>query len=225
MERWTKALSRDETARLVRLLGAIPRQGRVLDVGCGYGKKMDILRKLGFGQLTGIEHNPKVAESTRSRGYEVYAPERFDPVQWREHYDCIVFSHIIEHFQHDGLLKFMDCYLDCLKPGGYAVMLSPLPGAHFYLDFDHVKPYCPQSVTTVFGPGQRQIQERSRHILSMEDVDFRRSPWRIRFSRALILKKKAFWPRLANFLLAVLFRASGKICGKSTGWLGLFRKH
>ena len=182
-------------------------------------------RKLGFGQLTGIEHNPKVAESTRSRGYEVYAPERFDPVQWREHYDCIVFSHIIEHFQHDGLLKFMDCYLDCLKPGGYAVMLSPLPGAHFYLDFDHVKPYCPQSVTTVFGPGQRQIQERSRHILSMEGRGFSTFPLADSVQSGLDTQEKSILAPACKFFAGRAVQGLGQNLRQKTGWLGLFRKH
>lgn len=224
MERWAKALSRDETPRLVRMLVPVPRQGKVLDVGCGYGKKLDLLRKLGFADLHGVERNPALAQSTRDRGYTVYDADVFDFSQWRGRFDCIVFSHIIEHFQYDDLLEFLDDYLDCLKPGGHVVMLSPLPGAHFYLDFDHVKPYSPQAVSMIFGRKQRQIQERSRNILQMRDVDFRRAPWRIRFNRALILKKKAFWPRLANLGSALLFRISGKVCGQSTGWMALFRK-
>ncbi len=225
MERWTKVLSRDETARLVKLLAPVSRDGHVLDVGCGYGRKLDVLSRLGFKNLTGVERNQIVAESTRTRGYKVIASDLFDFEKEHEKYDCVVFSHIIEHFQHDDLLSFLDDYLDCLKPGGHAVILAPLPGAHFYLDFDHVKPYCPQSLTTVFGPGQRQIQERSRNVLCMEDVDFRRSPWRVRFNRALMLKTKAaFWPRFANLVFALLFKGSGKICGRSTGWLGLFSK-
>ena len=56
-------------------------------------------------------------------------------------YDVLVMSHIIEHFQYQDLIKFIESYLGCLKTGGLLLIATPVMNPSFYDDFDHVKPY------------------------------------------------------------------------------------
>ena len=72
---WTKALSRDESARARRMLADVPRLSRVVEIGCGRGAKLDLLRGMGFTDVLGVERNPAVAGAARARGHQVVSPE------------------------------------------------------------------------------------------------------------------------------------------------------
>ncbi|EPR44119.1 methyltransferase type 12 [Desulfovibrio sp. X2] len=224
LDGWTKALSRDETARLRRMLAPFPRSCRVVEVGSGLGRKLLLLRDMGFTDLCGIERNPDVAQRARDKGLHVLSPEGAEPELLQRPADLLLLSHVVEHFAWDGLSEFMNHYLNFLRVGGHCCIVSPLAHDRFWIDFDHVKPYPPQAIKLFFGENDEQVQAYSPHTLKLRDVDFRRSPWRITYSRALLLKKGDLAPRLANLALAAAFRVSGKLLGRTTGWLGLFEK-
>lgn len=224
IERTTKALARDESAQIARVLSPLPRDVSVLDVGSGFGRKMRLLRELGFPTVEGVEKNLAQVERARREGLLVHDADAFRRGAGRKAYDLLVMAHVIEHFPFDGLLEFMDEYLGRLRPGGWLLVVTPLPHRDFHLDFDHVKPYCPQGIKDFFGSGDEQVQAYSRHNLKLLDIRFRRSPWRLRMNRALLLKQGDLAPRLWNLFLALAFRCSGKLLGRKTGWIGLYRK-
>ncbi len=224
LERATKSLARDESARIAKILQPLPRDLAVLDVGCGFGRKMRLLQKLGFSRLEGVEKNPAQVESARRNGLPVYEAGEFEQGAGQKTYDLLVMAHVIEHFPFDQLLKFMDAYLDRLRPGGWLLVVSPLMHKDFFLDFDHVKPYYPQGIKDFFGKDDEQVQSYSMHSLQLVDIQFRRSPWRLRLNRSLLLKRGDLVPRVWNLLLALTFRCSGKLLGHKTGWIGLYRK-
>lgn len=224
LERGTKALARDESAQIARVLAPLPRDLRVLDVGSGFGRKMRLLQRLGFSQVEGVEMNPAQVERARRDGLPVHQAEEFLRAGAPGSHDLLVMAHVIEHFSFDSLLEFMDAYLDRLRPGGWLLVVSPLLHKDFFLDLDHVKPYYPHGFKDFFGMGDEQVRTYSRHRLKLVDIRFRRSPWRMRMNRALLLKRDDLAPRLWNFLLALAFRCSGKLLGHKTGWIGLYRK-
>jgi hypothetical protein len=80
-------------------------------------------------------------------------------------------------------------------------------------------------MTMVFGPGAAQVQYVSRNRLKLIDVWFRRSPFAANFARGLYIKDwtTRLW-QIFNFIGVLLFRASGGLVGRPTGWVGLFRK-
>lgn len=224
IERATKILARDESAQIAKVLQLLPRELSVLDVGCGFGRKMRLLQGLGFDNVEGVEKNLAQVESARREGLLVHAAEEFGQGAGRAVYDLLVVAHVIEHFPFDSLLEFLDAHLDRLRPGGWLLVVSPLMHKDFFLDFDHVKPYYPQGIKDFFGKGDEQVQAYSRHTLQLTDIRFRRSPWRLRLSRSLLLKRGDFVPKVWNLLLALFFRCSGKLLGQKTGWIGLYRK-
>ena len=224
LERATKSLARDESARIAKILQPLPRDLAVLDVGCGFGRKMRLLQKLGFLRVEGVEKNPAQVDSAKRNGLLTYEAGEFEQGAGQSAYDLLVMAHVIEHFPFDQLLKFMDTYLDRLRPGGWLLVVSPLMHKDFFLDFDHVKPYYPQGLKDFFGKGDEQVQSYSIHSLQLVDIQFRRSPWRLRLCRSLLLKRGDLIPRVWNFLLALAFRCSGKLLGHKTGWIGLYRK-
>ncbi len=224
MEAWTKELARDESARVRRMLAPLPRSCRVVEIGCGLGRKLELLRGMGFSDLMGVEANPAVAERARRKGLDVIGPDEAPGVLADRPVDLMVLAHVVEHFAWRELCDFLNHYLNFLRPGGHLFLMAPLMHPRFWLDLDHVKPYPPQAFKLFFGEKDEQVQAYSPHTLKLRDVDFRKSPLRLTMNRALLLKRDDFWPRLANLSLAALFKGSGKLVGLKTGWLGLFEK-
>lgn len=211
----------DERRRLVGLLAPIDRNTPVLDVGCGYGRNLDLLRELGFTQLTGVEKNPHLAAEVRSRGYRCLSPEQVDEEEGC--YGMLLMSHIIEHFEYPDLKGFIESYLRLLCNGGSLVIVTPLFHNCFYNDFDHVKPYLPIGLNMVFGEEAAQVQFQSAYVLRLDDIDFFRDQLRVQFHPSLYLSGTKGWPIQINRLLKLLFVLSGGYVGRKIGWMGLYR--
>lgn len=224
LKQWTRSLSRDESRKIAWALSRIPRDSLVMEVGCGFGGKLEMLRKLGFRQVMGVEKNPESAAQAASRGFTVLTVAEYDQ-QPPPAVDLLVLSHIIEHVPPHDLVAMMDHYLEAVKPGGHVLIVSPVLHRHFYLDLDHIKPYYPQSIKVFFGKNDEQIPYYSRSRIKLKDVYFCKKSFRIKLSRALLLKqRRAVFLHLINFLSALLFRATFRLAGQTNAWVGLFQK-
>lgn len=214
-----------ETDRLRREFGK--RQSsygalRVLDVGCGYGRNLRLLRELGC-RVKGVDVNQGVLDALRAAGHDCVRPGELGPAT--PDYDVILMAHVIEHFAPEALLAMMDSYLDRLRPGGRLVVLTPLMSPYFYDDFDHVKPYHPTGLLMAFGTTAAQIQYQSRNRILLEDIWFRRTHFKRTFSRAMLLAAPVRHVGTALELASVLlFRISGYRIGRKDAWMGVFRK-
>lgn len=214
---------RDEENNLLKFVNSLnlsPEQ-KILDVGCGFGSKLEILRSHGFNVI-GVEVNQETVATNLTAGINCMTVEEF--INTNELYDVLLMSHIIEHLQPDDLLKFMDNYLNRLKPGGYLIVATPLFSSYFYEDFDHVKPYHPTSINQLFGNNSAQVQYYSKNKIELLDIWFRRGPFKLIFAPGLYLKKYSKVPILVNIFLTVLFRLSFGYIGKTNGWMGLYKK-
>ncbi len=78
LKQWTRSLSRDESRKIAWALSRIPRDSLVMEVGCGFGGKLEMLRKLGFRQVMGVEKNPESAAQAASRGFTVLTVAEYD---------------------------------------------------------------------------------------------------------------------------------------------------
>jgi SAM-dependent methyltransferase len=227
LQQWFNRLSGfdNEIPRLLGFLADVmpaPAGGLVLDVGCGRGRILRELARLGHDAL-GVEVNPALVAQNRAAGLQC-----MEPAEWERDgrlCDVIIMAHIIEHFTPSDLLAFLDGYLARLKPGGHLLIATPLMNDQFYDDFDHVKPYQPVGFMMVFGGEDAQVQYYARSRLQMRDLWFRRSPLRPSFRRGLYLRdgsRHFWWALQAGGVLA--FRASGGLIGRTDGWIGVFRK-
>ncbi|QZZ20244.1 methyltransferase domain-containing protein [Leptothermofonsia sichuanensis E412] len=194
---------------------------KLLDIGCGYGRKLKLISALGINSV-GVEVNPTLVQKCQEAGLNCLTVDEFNKTG--ELYDVLLMSHIIEHFLPDQLLEFMDSYLDRLKPGGHLIIATPLGTPYFYDDFDHIKPYNPAGISMVFGGNESQVQYYARNQIHLEDIWFRREPFKLTYFAGLYVKKHLRFPILANLLLALLFRFSFGVIGQTNGWIGIYRK-
>jgi SAM-dependent methyltransferase len=209
-----------ELRRALSALGASDRGTRILDVGCGYGRLLRLVRSLG-GEAVGVEANAALRAAVAAAGFACLSPE--ECAARGGEYDVLLMAHIIEHFPPGELLVFMERYLDRLRPGGHLVIATPLMSPYFYDDFDHVKPYHPAGLGMVFGAGAAQVQYYARHRLELTHLWFRRAPLRRHWSVKRHLRRRGLH-LYGELLLALLFRLSGGLIGRTDGWVGVYRK-
>ncbi|MEO8005023.1 MAG: class I SAM-dependent methyltransferase [Betaproteobacteria bacterium] len=213
-----------ETGHILALLKSLDLgpDSRVLDVGCGYGRLLALMRASGL-DATGVEVNAEIVATNLGKGLPCVTPQQFTSSGGQ--YDVIVMAHIIEHFSPADLLPFMDDYLDHLKPGGRLIVATPLMSDYFYDDFDHIKPYQPNGIVMVFGQHSAQVQYYARNRLVLRDLWFRRSPLRISYSRWRYFRSPWRYSLFAlDFAAVFIFFLSGKLIGKTNGWVGVFEK-
>lgn len=213
----------NEETKIKKILDPLSKDLRVLDVGCGLGGKYQLLQSIGFNNILGVEKNRALVKVNIEDGRNVVSSEDFFQNYCDTEFDLILMSHLIEHFQWDELRAFMDSYLDLLKYNGYLLVVSPVYHTLFYGDFDHVKPYLPNSICNFFGT-MEQLQVYPEHRLELVDLSFRRAPFGLVFFRSLHIQGINKLPRFINFFLTLLYRLSFRTIGKTTGWVGIFRK-
>jgi SAM-dependent methyltransferase len=194
---------------------------KILDIGCGYGNKMKLLKSKGF-DILGIDVNENIVEKNIEEGLNCITAREFE--KSGEMYGLLLMSHIIEHFPPGNLCEFMDDYLDRLKPGGHLIIATPLNCSYFYEDFDHIKPYHPTGITMVFSGGASQVRFTARNSMKLVDIWFRKGPYKLTFYRGLYLSKYSRLPLVFNLIFGILFHASFGVFGKKDGWMGLYKK-
>ncbi len=213
---------RSEYKFLDNYLKKLPKDIKILDVGCGYGEKLIHIHNKNYN-ISGVEKNRHILDEMKSMGYNVFSIEEFEAKKDIK-YDLIIMSHIIEHFDYESLKAFMEYYLEFLKDGGDLMIFTPTLSKDFYVDFDHVKPYHPQGIKVLFDGSNFQLQFYSKYRLKLIEFDYRKSPLQITFTKKQILGQKDRLASLTNLFLIALFRLSFKSISTTTGWAGVFRK-
>jgi glycosyltransferase involved in cell wall biosynthesis/SAM-dependent methyltransferase len=95
----------------------------VLDVGCGRGELLELLRDAGTA-ARGVDVDEGMVERTRRKGLDV---ELADAVSYLERQEpeslgAIFASHVIEHLPYDELLQLFALSRRALRPGGLFVV-------------------------------------------------------------------------------------------------------
>jgi SAM-dependent methyltransferase len=94
----------------------------LLDVGCGAGNMIHHLSH--YGQVKGIEIDPRPVKMARQRGYDVDQFDATQPMPFDDNsFDAVTALDVIEHNQ-DDLAILADSYR-VLKPGGHMVITVP----------------------------------------------------------------------------------------------------
>ncbi|MBD2004105.1 MULTISPECIES: class I SAM-dependent methyltransferase [Cyanophyceae] len=119
----------------------------ILDVGCGRGEWLELLRESGY-IAKGIDINRVMIEECQSRGLDV---TQSDVIAYLRSLPdaslgAVVGFHIIEHLPFEVLIKLFDETIRVLQPGGITIFETPNPdnvlvGSNtFYTDPTHRNP-------------------------------------------------------------------------------------
>jgi SAM-dependent methyltransferase len=113
----------DIRGRLASYVPLLASASGVLDIGCGRGELLEILRERGV-TARGIDTNQAMVDECRSRGLEV---ERADAVAFLEGradgaLGGLVAIQVVEHFEPAYLLRFLELAYQKLAPGAPLVL-------------------------------------------------------------------------------------------------------
>jgi SAM-dependent methyltransferase len=131
----------------LRDAGIGTREMPILDVACGRGEWLELLKEQGL-HATGVEINPIFVEHCRRYNLKVEQSDLFAYLRTLpdESLGAVTGFHIIEHLPFEMLIKLLDETLRVLNPGGIAIFETPNPenvsvGSNtFYLDPTHRNP-------------------------------------------------------------------------------------
>lgn len=128
------------------ILPLIPKDKniKILDLGCGIGSLLKVLKEAGYQNLTGIDISKQQVEMAHQMGIsEVKEANIIDYLKSKTtHFDLILGMDIIEHFPKKDLLDLLLLIKKALKKNGSVIFRTPNADAPFsstflYGDFTH----------------------------------------------------------------------------------------
>ena len=144
----------DISARLESYVPLFAGASDVLDVGCGRGELLDLLRKAGV-PARGLELNHEMAETCRARGLEVSEGDLLSYLQALPDgaLGGLIAIQVVEHLDPDYLMRALDVAYHKLRPGARIVLETINPAcwfaffASYVRDLTHVRPLHPETLT------------------------------------------------------------------------------
>lgn len=130
---------------------AIDSQAPVVDIGCGRGEWLEILRDNAVPSY-GYDLNPLTVADCVERGLDVHCGDAIAHLRGLPEASvrAVTGFHIAEHLPLDTLLELLESALVALVPGGALILETPnctnlsVGASSFHLDPTHVKPLHPQ---------------------------------------------------------------------------------
>jgi SAM-dependent methyltransferase len=124
----------------------------VLDVGCGRGELLLLLREAGV-EARGVDADADMAAYARGEGLDV---EQQDALRYLEEVEDgslggIFAGQVVEHLPPPALLALLELASRKLRPGGLLVAetinpLSPLALRNYFADLTHTQPLVPETL-------------------------------------------------------------------------------
>lgn len=151
--------SQDEIrSRLADYLPLFKGASEVLDVGCGRGEFLDLLREREIS-ARGVDINAEMVEECRRRGLEASAGDALAYLDTLEDGSLGGFfaAQVVEHLQPDYLVRLLDTAARKLRPGSRIVLETINPRCWFaffdgYIrDITHVHPLHPDTLAYLLG--------------------------------------------------------------------------
>ncbi len=102
----------------------LPQKAKILDVGCGEGDNLIFLKQNGFNNLVGLDPIPEYCQKLKNF-YEIscYNQSLTEFADGNKKFDCVVLSHVIEHFVEPN--KALKAISNLMADGGILYLRTP----------------------------------------------------------------------------------------------------
>jgi len=128
----------------------------VVDIGCGRGEFLELLRDRGIEGI-GVDPDAGMVEDVEAKGLRAVQADGLSYL--REHLlscDGVFMAHVAEHLRSEDLASLIGAAAQTLKPGGRLTLVTPNPQNllmqlhDFWIDLQHVRFYSPHTVHMLF---------------------------------------------------------------------------
>lgn len=144
-------------SRQVVYLPLLADHGPVLDVGCGRGELLELLREAGIG-ARGVDLDAGMVAHCVAKGLEVAEGDGVAVLRALEDgsLGAIFAAQVIEHLPYDVFQEFFALAGEKLRPGGLLITETVNPHSqvalkHFWLDLTHEQPIFPEVALATAG--------------------------------------------------------------------------
>jgi len=152
----------------------------VLDLGCGRGEFLELMREEGI-PARGVDANAECVARCRSKGLEVEEQDLFAFLEGVEEESCdgIFSAHVVEHLEPGQVPELIRRAAAVLRRGGLLAIETPNPAClaamavYFYMDPTHERPIPSQLLAFYLeeaGFGKIEVHELSPAIETMPGV-------------------------------------------------------
>jgi|SRR3989344_1593069 len=150
---------------LIAFAKELPRNARLLDVGCGTGKAIKRIREI-RPDIAMVAMDMEDTGAFLPEGVEFHRA-MIDDMKGKlleNSFDAVICQHVIEHLLYPTVL--MEEAKKVLKPGGkffletpnWTRIFIPFHPNFFWADYTHVRPYAPQTVRRLFSDYGFELQ-------------------------------------------------------------------
>jgi SAM-dependent methyltransferase len=137
----------------------------VLDVGCGRGELLGLLRGAGI-DARGIDANGDMVAFARGEGLDVQQADLLDALGGSRELGAITALQVVEHLPPAAIVRFLELARAALRPGGLLVLetinpVSPAALRHYFADLTHAQPLVAETLQLlVQGAGFHDVEIR-----------------------------------------------------------------
>jgi O-antigen chain-terminating methyltransferase len=116
----------------------------VLDVGCGRGELLGLLRDAGI-EARGVDANADMVAFARGEGLDVEQADLLDALAGASRLGAVTALQVVEHLPPSALVRFLELAHAALVPGGLLIVetinpVSPAALRHYFADLTHAQP-------------------------------------------------------------------------------------
>lgn len=148
----------------------------VLDLGCGRGEFLSLLRSAGIA-ASGIDRDPEMVEFCTGEGLNVEEAEAVAHLEGLagETLGGIFAAQLVEHLPPTAIVRMLELAAVKLAPGGLLVLetvnpLSFVALRHYFADLTHVQPLVPETLELLaYQAGFREVETRFANEPSAEE--------------------------------------------------------
>lgn len=139
-----------------RLADHLPRldgRGPVLDLGCGRGELLEMLRERGV-EARGVDGSAAMVARCRERGLDVTQEDMLEALAAAPEgsLGAVVSLHVVEHLPPEAVERLVRLAFGALRPGGLLLLETPnarslrVAASRFWIDPTHRRPVHPETL-------------------------------------------------------------------------------